>query len=66
VSKLVLGVALYRHVPPAGVEAGVTAGDIANALGMHVRSVQRHLVSLELAGLVRREGPSKPARWWRA
>jgi DNA-binding MarR family transcriptional regulator len=66
-SKLVVGVLMYRHIPPP-TEAGTTAHDIADGLGLTLRSVQRHLASLERAGLVRREPAPKgrSARWWRS
>ena len=70
-SATVLGVRLYRCISPPR-EAGVTAQDIADALGMHVRTAQRHLRAFERHGLVRcephyeRHGKRIPARWWRA
>lgn len=69
VSNLVLGVLLYRHIPPPSVDDGVTATDLADAVGITVRSVQRHLVTFERAGMVqRRAGAEKQiaTRWWRA
>lgn len=67
-SPLVLGVQFFRCIPPP-TEAGVTARDLADALGLGMRGAQRHLVTFERAGLVRREGGQhgrRPARWWRA
>jgi DNA-binding IclR family transcriptional regulator len=71
-STLVRGVLVYRHIPPAH-EAGVNIHELADALGLPRRNVERILVAFERAGLAKREpgrgGPepwSYPARWWRA
>lgn len=71
-STLVRGVLIYRHIPPAH-EAGTNVHDLADALGLPRRNVERILVAFERAGLAKREpgrgghGPwSYPARWWRA
>lgn len=63
-SKLVLGIRLYRHVPPMAVGETVCADDLAAVMGLHKRSVQRHLVTLERAGLVER-AEVDPDRWRR-
>ena len=71
-SALVRGVQVYRCIPPP-TEAGITAQDIAEALGVTVRTAQRDLATFERAGMARREpgrGGRKPwgygDRWWRA
>jgi predicted HTH transcriptional regulator len=35
----------------------------ANALGMTIRSVERHIATLKEVGLVEREGATKKGRW---
>ena len=48
----VLGAHLYRHLPCAGVDdEGRSALELAALLGLHRRTIQRHLVELEKAGL---------------
>lgn len=48
----VLGAQLYRHLPIAGVgNEGRSALELAAILGLHRRTIQRHLVELEKAGL---------------
>lgn len=66
-SPVVVGVLLMRCVPPRDEPRGVTAPDIAAALGVSTRNVQRNLVTLERAGLVVRDSQSRnpPPRWWR-
>ncbi len=43
---------------------GATARDLAAELGMHVRSVQRHLAAMERAGLAFRSGGCGIAHLW--
>ena len=69
-SSLVKGVQCYRCIPPPS-EAGVTVRELACALGVTERSVQRMLLAFERHGMVRKEpgnfaGIAIPSRWWRA
>lgn len=64
-SKLALGILLFRHIPPQATGETVAARDLADVLGLTKRTVQRHLVALEREGLVERV-TTDPDTWRRA
>ncbi len=68
-SKLVLGVTLFRALPVW--PTSTTSAEVAGLLGLTVRRAQRHLRKLEDAGIAFSDlepgmGKERPARWWRA
>lgn len=55
-------------LPPRG-DRGLRVSVASTILGLTPRTVQRHLVDLERAGLAvrcRQDAQNEPDRWWRA